>query len=132
MARRRRARKNDSAGESGNVTTTPKEGRKKMGLSAEQIQQLLGQTRQKGIYIQKINEFVESGQMGVDARDEWIEFRDKNANTLKQGFDSAKEKKEALEGAEMVKVIKSEDSVFLINLAVAGEELPELAAAAAS
>lgn len=128
MARRRRS--NDS-NESGNDKQTQSHERvgvtKMAGLSPERIAQLLGQTRQKGQYVGLINSFIESGEMGVDAKEQWPELREKQATTLKQGFDNAKDKKEVADGAEAVRVIKNEDSVFLINMAVAGESLGELA-----
>ena len=92
------------------------------GLTAEQIQALLGKTRQKGVYIQYLNEFLESGESGVCANDQWIALRDKKASTLKQGFEGAKENKEAKEGSEFVKVIANEEKVYLINLQAAGLE----------
>lgn len=93
------------------------------GLTAEQIQALLGKTRSKGVYTTRLNEFVASGDMGISVKETWVEYRDKQANTLKQGFEGAKEKKEAAEGSDQVKVIKQDEDVFLINLAVAGEQL---------
>jgi hypothetical protein len=93
-------------------------------LSAEEIQALLGRTRQKGQYVELLNRFVESGEGGIDAKAEFVEIRDKQASTIKQGFDAAKDKKEAVDGAEKVKVIKSEENVYLVNLAAAGVEAP--------
>lgn len=98
------------------------------GLTAERIAQLLGQTRQKGQYIGLLNSFIESGEMGVDAKEEWPELREKKGTTLKQGFDNARENKEAAAGAEHVRVIKQEESVFLVNMAVAGSQLGDLVA----
>lgn len=102
------------------------------GLTAEQIQALLGKTRQKGLYTQFLNEFIESGEMGVNVNEQWVELRDKKATTLKQGFEGAKDKKEAVEGADQIKVISNEDQVFLVNLAVASEQLGAEAVAVAA
>jgi hypothetical protein len=99
------------------------------GLSASDIQALLASTRSKGGYVRRINEFVESGEMGVCAND-WVEYADKKAATLKQGFESARTNKESVEGSENVKVITNEDKVYLINLTVAASELGEEAVAA--
>lgn len=92
------------------------------GLTAEQIQALLGKTRSKGQYIVLLNQFLESGEAGVCVNEEWMELRDKKATTLKQGFENAKENKDAAEGSDQVKVIANEDKVFLINLTAAGIE----------
>lgn len=98
------------------------------GLTPEQIQALLGKTRQKGVYIQYLNQFLDSGESGVCVNDEFIDLRDKKATTLKQGFENAKENKEAKEGSEFVKVIANEDKVYLINLQAAGVEVEPAAA----
>jgi hypothetical protein len=89
-------------------------------LTPEQITALLGKTRQKGMYIEKLNAFLASGEQGVLVNETWPEFAGKKATTLKQGFENAKENKEAGEGSENVKVIANEDQVYLINLAAAG------------
>jgi len=91
-----------------------------MALTAEQIAALMQKTRQKGIYIERINQFLASGEAGVSVNETWVDLKDKKATTLKQGFENAKDHKDAAEGSEHVKVIANEDQVFLINLAVAG------------
>lgn len=100
------------------------------GLTAEQITALLGATRQKGLYTTHLNAFVESGEMGVDVGEQWVEHSGKNASTLKQGFDNARTNKDFTGDANQIKVIKNEDKVFLVNLAVAAEQLGEAAAVA--
>lgn len=102
------------------------------GLDASQIAALLGKTRQKGRYIEVLNEFIESGEMGVSVKQTWPEFAEKKEATLKQGFDSAKDHKDAAEGADQIKVVNNEGDTFLINLATASEELGELATAGAA
>lgn len=96
------------------------------GLTPDQIKALLGKTRQKGLYVQKLNEFLESGEAGISVKEKWVEFAEKKDTTLKQGFDNAKENKEAGEGSENIKVIANEGDVYLINLALAAEESPEM------
>ena len=91
-----------------------------MALTADQIQALLGKTRQKGMYIEKLNAFLDSGEAGVNVNETWPEFATKKATTLKQGFENAKENKEAREGSDNVKVIASDDLVYLVNLAASG------------
>jgi hypothetical protein len=98
------------------------------GLTAEQIATLLGKTRSKGQYIQYLNQFLTSGEAGLCVNEQWLDLKDKKASTLKQGFENAKENKEAGEGSEFVKVIASEDQVYLINLQAAGVEIPAEAA----
>jgi hypothetical protein len=100
-------------------------------LTAEQIAQLLGKTRQKGVYIQYLNQFLQSAESGVCVNEQWIDLKDKKASTLKQGFENAKENKEAADGSEFVKVIANEDKVYLINLQAAGIETPEAVESAA-
>ena len=106
---------------SDNNVTQNDGGHKMAGLTAEQIQALLGKTRQKGVYEDYLIAFVASNEGGVCANDEWIDLRDKKATTLKQGFENAKDKARVMEAtngaASNVKVITNEDKVFLINLA---------------
>jgi hypothetical protein len=91
-----------------------------MALTADQIAALLSKTRTKGMYIEKLNAFLASGEQGVLVNETWPELKDKKATTLKQGFENAKENKEAKEGSEYVKVIANEDQVYLINLQASG------------
>jgi hypothetical protein len=88
-----------------------------MPLTNEQILELLSKTRQKGQYVSILNEFVTSEQAGVSVNDTWPALAGKKATTLKQGFESAKDKKEAVDGADKVIVKADGDRVFLINLA---------------
>lgn len=105
------------------------------GLSPEQIQALLGKTRQRGIYEEKLIEFVNSGEAGVEVNSQWVELADKKDTTLKQGFENAKQKAhvmEATEGkAELIKVIANEDRVYLVNLAHVEGAVPAEATAEA-
>lgn len=123
-----RSRRSRSASEGSSVTSNEPQTERKYkvmaGLSPEQITALLSKTRQKGLYTDKLNEFVGMELAGVDVGEQWIEFQGKKGSTLKQGFDSAKEKKEAAPGTDQVKVVsqKGEDGsehVYLINLALA-------------
>lgn len=98
-----------------NNNNTNERGRKMAGLTPEQIAQLLGASRTKGVYIQRLTEFMNSGEQGVDAKAEWPEFAEKATATLKQGFENAKNSKNAPAGVEHVRVITNEDNVYLIN-----------------
>ena len=97
-------------------------GNRMAGLTADQIAALLGKTRQKGVYIQYLNQFLDGGESGICVNETWVDLKDKKASTLKQGFENAKENKEAKDGSEFVKVIANEDKVYLINLQAAGLE----------
>jgi hypothetical protein len=96
-------------------------GEKRMAgsLTPEQISALLGKSRTKGQYVVLTNEFLASGEVGVDVREQWPELKDKKATTLKQGFENAKKNKDASEGADKIKVAGDGDGVFIINLALA-------------
>lgn len=110
-------------------TNTPKTGeRLKMALTPDEIQALLGKTRQKGQYTEMLAEFLASGEGGTCANEEWVAIRDKKASTIKQGFVNAIEKAGAPEGADKVKVISNEDKVYLINLAAADVTVAQEAA----
>src|SRR5262245_55880996 len=97
-----------------------------MALTPEQIQKIYAKRRTKGLYNELLAEFMESGEDGVSVREQWPTHfswdptkedkeRGKQATTLKQGFENAKEKKDAPEGAENVDVIVDEENVFLVN-----------------
>jgi hypothetical protein len=91
------------------------------GLTPDQIQALLGKTRQKGIYEKYLIDFVNSNEGGINVNEEWMDLREKKATTLKQGFENAKDKAHVMEATEgkaaNVKVLASDDQVYLINLA---------------
>jgi len=125
-----RSRKRNTGSDSNTQNTNDQGGHKMAGLTAADIQALLSKTRTKGQYVVRLNEFIESGEMGICVNEQWVEFADKKATTLKQGFDNARDNKEANEASEFVKVISNEDKVYLVNLQVAGQELGEEAVAA--
>jgi len=92
------------------------------GMSPEEILQILGQSRTKGEYAGYLKTFLDSGEAGVAVNDTWPALSQKKATTVKQGFENAKDKKDAPEGAENVKVVKSNEQVYLFNLSLV--ELP--------
>lgn len=106
-----------------NDTTQTKGTVKQMaGLTPEQIQALLGSTRTKGLYLAKINQFVESGEAGIAVAEEWpMEFAEKAYATVKQGFENAKNSKNYVGQPDQVKVIVNEEKVYLINLGATTE-----------
>ena len=102
-----------------------------MPMTPEQIRAVYAKRRTKGLYAEKLAAFIDSGDGGVSVREEWpTDFswdeskpegeRGKVATTLKQGFENAKDKKEAPEGAEFIDVIVDGNDVFLLNRVVLG------------
>jgi hypothetical protein len=131
MARARKSRKSGSTSATGatenNIqTNTTERNNSIMGLDPSQIRTLLSGARTKGLYVEKLNEFIESGENGVCANEQWVEFEDKKPTTLKQGFDNARDSKAAADGSDQIKVMVSDEKVYLINLAVVGAEDPSL------
>jgi hypothetical protein len=104
------------------VQTTQGERKQMAGeLSPEQIQALLASSTTRGQYARLLHDFVSSGSGAVDVMEQWpTEFAsDKNRNTIKQGFENAKNGKNAPEGSAGVRVIKNEEKVYLVNQASA-------------
>ena len=89
-----------------------------MPLSPEQIREIYAKRRTKGQYADFLAEFLASGDNGVEVKDQWTQLADKKASTIKQGFENAKDKKDAPEGADRVDVIVDGEDVFLINAAM--------------
>lgn len=97
------------------------------GLTPEQIEALLGKTRTKGAYAKYLADFIESGEEGVEVGEQWADLKGKKDTTVKQGFENAKNHKDAPAGADMVKVISNEGSVYLLNLALLAGSTEEAA-----
>jgi predicted acylesterase/phospholipase RssA len=89
-----------------------------MALTAEQIASIYAKRRTKGLYQQFLAELLESGENGCDVKETWPQLKDKKATTIKQGFENAKEKKDAPDGSENVDVIVDGEEVYLINSAM--------------
>jgi len=113
-----------------------------MPLSPEQIRSIYAKRRTKGLYNELLEQFMASGENGVSVREQWpTQFtwdaekeegeRGKQATTLKQGFENAKDRKDAPEGSELIDVIVDGDEVYLINRAQMDVEAGELAGATA-
>lgn len=102
------------------------------GLTQEQIQALMAGRTRKGLYLEKLTQFVQSGEGGVCVHDEWpLEFNDKNATAAKQGFENAKNSKNAPEGTDGILVINNDDKTFLVNPNAAGVAVEDNEAATA-
>lgn len=95
-----------------------------MGLTPDQIAQLVASTSQRGQYLDKFKEFMDSGEAGVNVGDTWPEFREKKVATLKQGFENAKNHKNAPAGSSDIRVILNDGQVYLVNYAAAGLSAP--------
>ena len=82
------------------------------GLTPDQIQDLLGKRRKKGLYEDRLVELMESDELGVNPADTWsIDFAKKSATTMYQGFRNAATK---LEISNDVDVIQRDGAVFLL------------------
>ena len=89
-----------------------------MPLTPDQIKSIYAKRRTKGLYNSLLDAFMESGDPGISVKEEWAtQLGEKKATTLKQGFENAKDRKDAPEGSELVDVIVDGEDVFLINRA---------------
>ena len=90
-----------------------------MGLTPDQIATLLAGSRTKGQYVSRLNEFLNSNTDGVAVAEEWpMDFgpsAEKKPATVKQGFENAKNSKNAANGSDHVRVILNADQVYLIR-----------------
>jgi|SRR5215472_5006055 len=93
-----------------------------MPMTPDQIRAVYAKRRTKGLYLDLLAQFIESGEAGVSVREEWNtqlgDTENKKATSLKQGFENAKDKKDAPEGSDQVDVIVDGDDVYLLNRAV--------------
>ena len=114
-----RQRKSTATAESTNNTVTDiTDRRMKMPLTPDQIKSIYAKRRTKGLYNSLLDAFMESGDPGISVKEEWAtQLGEKKATTLKQGFENAKDRKDAPEGSELVDVIVDGEDVFLINRA---------------
>jgi hypothetical protein len=89
-------------------------------LDQEAINTLLGSVKQRGEYDRQLKTFMDSGQPGVEISLSEGPFAQKKPNSVKTGFESAKSREGAPEGAsDNVRVLVHEDSVYLIRTDVA-------------
>lgn len=95
--------------------------RKAMALDSDKIRSIYAKRRTKGLYTLFLAEFLASGENGYDVKETWPQLAEKKATTIKQGFENAKEKKEAPDGSEAVDVIVDGEDVFLINSSLVRE-----------
>lgn len=131
--RSKTAAKKETASTASEVQTdsNTQERKIKMPMTPDQIRAVYAKRRTKGLYTELLVNFIESGEGGVSVKEEWpVQFSDKKATTLKQGFENAKDKKDAPEGAELIDVIVDGEDVFLLNRAVLGGDMVEAEAVA--
>ena len=82
------------------------------GLTPDQIQDLLGKRRKKGLYEDRMVELMESDELGVNPAETWpVDFSKKSATTMYQGFRNAATK---LEISDDIEVIQRDGAVFLL------------------
>lgn len=109
MARNRNTQESDS-----NVSTTmftPID-------DAATLQDLLSGARGRGDYKTVLAAFIAAGiRLAQVPLDSGL-FEGKKPQTVKTGFENAKDSKEPPEGAAEVKVVKKNDQIYLINQAV--------------
>lgn len=89
-----------------------------MGITAldhDAIANLLGSVKQRGEYDRQLKTFVESGEPGIQVSLTEGPFTNKKPNSVKTGFESAKSREGAPEGAANVRVLVHEDNVYLIR-----------------
>ena len=92
-----------------------------MPLTNDRIREIYAKRRTKGLYTSLLTALLESGDNGCDVKETWPQLQDKKASTIKQGFENAKNTKDAPEGADNVDVIVDGEDVFLINTSVVGD-----------
>jgi hypothetical protein len=98
-----------------------------MGLTPDQIQGLLAKKRVKGLYEEKLTFlYSDSDEAGVDVKEQWpVEFGQKSATTLYQGFSNAAKK---LDLEDAVDVINRDGHVFILVTTRANLVIAEQAA----
>jgi len=84
-----------------------------MGLTLEQIMELQSKKRIKGLYEDKLYDLMnKSDEPGIDPAEEWpLDFGQKQASTLYQGFRNAAEK---LQIADQVEILQRDNHVFIL------------------
>jgi hypothetical protein len=83
-----------------------------MGLTPEQIKGLMAKKRTKGIYDERLMEVYESDEAGVDVAETWpVDFSEKSATTLYQGFSNAAKR---LEMEDAVDIVNRDGHVFIL------------------
>jgi len=79
---------------------------------------ILSGARGRGDYKTVIKAFIDSGYRLVEVPLTSGLFEGKKAQTVKTGFENAKNAKEPAEGSDKVKVVKKGDQIYLVNQAV--------------
>lgn len=84
-----------------------------MGLTPEQIAGLMAKKRTKGLYEEKLTFlYSDSDEAGVDVAETWpVEFGQKNATTLYQGFSNAAKK---LDMEDAVDIVNRDGHVYIL------------------
>lgn len=83
------------------------------GLPDEFINELMATSRSRNVYGPKLLDFCESDEAAINPAEVWpIEFGNKKATTLYQGFRNAAEKADL---QEVVMIKQSDDAVFILH-----------------
>lgn len=96
-------------------------------LTPERIQELLSTQKSRGDYDAEIREFLSSNEAGIQVPLDSGRFSGRDAKKVKTGLDNARKRNNddgtlVHNGGNNVKVIVSDDAVYLINTAVGVEE----------
>ena len=97
-----------------------------MALTPEKIAELLAKGRARGAYDPVLADFIASGEAGIEVELTGA-LAGRNAKQVKTGLDNARKRtndngKLVHEGAQNVRVIEADDTVYLINTAVTPQE----------
>lgn len=86
-----------------------------MALSNDEVLALLSKARVKGQYEESLKELLASDDVAVNPQETWPAlYARKEVSSIYQGFINAKKK---LNGSgESIRVIRREDTVFVINM----------------
>jgi hypothetical protein len=89
-------------------------------LSQEEIDSVLGSVKQRGEYDRQLRAFVEGDQPGVRVALDTGHFANKKPNSVKTGFEGAKNRAAKANepwaaAAQNVRVLVHEDNIYLIR-----------------
>jgi hypothetical protein len=84
-----------------------------VGLSNDEVLELLSKGRTRNMYGPKILEFLASDEVAIDVAEVWpVDFSKKVASTLYQGFINAAKKADL---TDQIMVKQSDEHVFILN-----------------
>ena len=106
-----------------NTTDTPKENTVMSDMftpidDTDLLNDILSGARGRGDYKTVLVAFRDSGHRLVEVPLTTGLFEGKKAQTVKTGFENAKNAKDPVEGSDKIKVVKKGDQIYLVNQAV--------------